>query len=97
MDSVDQALTETAEATLRGTPGVLEVGQLRLRWVGRRLRAECAIGVDPRCSVVRAHALAVGAEHALLHAIPRLAAVTVHADPMDGADHHAPLADHVLT
>jgi divalent metal cation (Fe/Co/Zn/Cd) transporter len=54
MDSVDPALTEQAETTLRATPGVLDVGQLRLRWVGRTLRAECRISVDPNCSVVQA-------------------------------------------
>ncbi len=47
MDSVDPALTEQAEATLRATPGVLAVGQVRLRWVGRTLRAEC----HPPCGV----------------------------------------------
>jgi cation diffusion facilitator family transporter len=97
MDSVDPALTEQAEATLRATPGVLEVGQIRLRWVGRTLRAECQISVDPSCSVVQAHDVAVSAEHRLIHAIPRLAAATVHADPLDGTDHHALLADHALT
>jgi cation diffusion facilitator family transporter len=97
MDSVDPALTDAAEAILLDTPGVLGVGQLRLRWVGHRLRAECEIGVDRDSSVVQAHDVAVSAEHALLHAIPRLAAVTVHADPADSADHHAPLADHVLS
>jgi cation diffusion facilitator family transporter len=94
MDSVDPALTEAAEATLHATPGVLGAGPVRLRWVGRRLRAECAIGVDPHSSVIEAHAVAVSAEHRLIHAIPALAAVTVHADPKDDADHHAPLADH---
>ncbi len=97
MDSVDPALTDAAEATLLGTPGVLGVGQLRLRWIGHRLRAECEIGVDPDFLLVQAHDIAVSAEHALLHAIPRLAAVTVHADPVDSADHHAPLANHVLS
>ena len=95
MDSVDPALTETAEATLRATPGVLAVGRVRLRWVGRTIRAECEISVDPACSVVQAHDIAVGAEHALIHAIPRLAAASVHADPLDGTDHHAVLADHM--
>jgi divalent metal cation (Fe/Co/Zn/Cd) transporter len=52
--------------------------------------------VDPGCSVVQAHDVAVRAEHGLIHAIPRLAAATVHADPLDGADHHALLADHAL-
>ncbi len=95
MDSVDPALTDQAEATLRATPGVLAAGPVRLRWVGHALRAECAISVDPACSVIQAHDVAVQAEHALIHAIPRLAAATVHADPLDGADHHAVLADHV--
>ena len=95
MDSVDPALTEQAEATLRATPGVLAAGRVRLRWVGRALRAECEISVDPACSVVQAHDVAVRAEHALIHAIPRLAAASVHADPLDGADHHAVLADHM--
>jgi cation diffusion facilitator family transporter len=95
MDSVDPALTESAEATLRATPGVLAAGPVRLRWVGRSLRAECAIGVDPRSSVIEAHAVAVSAEHRLIHAIPHLTAALVHADPLDDADHHALLADHM--
>jgi cation diffusion facilitator family transporter len=95
MDSVDPALTDQAEATLHATPGVLATGRVRLRWVGRTLRAECEISVDPACSVVQAHDVAVRAEHALIHAIPRLAAASVHADPLDGADHHAVLAHHM--
>jgi cation diffusion facilitator family transporter len=94
MDSVDPALTDRAETTLRATPGVLGAGPVRLRWVGRSLRAECEILVDPHCSVIEAHAVAVSAEHRLIHAIPHLAAALVHADPLDDADHHAPLADH---
>ncbi len=95
MDSVDPALTEQAEATLRATPGVLDAGPVRLRWVGRRLRAECEISVDPGSSLVQAHDVAVSAEHRLIHAIPRLAGAVVHADPLDDTDHHAPLADHL--
>jgi cation diffusion facilitator family transporter len=96
LDSVDPALTEQAEATLLATPGVLAAGQVRLRWVGRTLRAECEISVDPACTVVEAHDIAVSAEHALIHAIGRLAAAIVHADPLDhaGTDHHAVLAHH---
>jgi cation diffusion facilitator family transporter len=95
MDSVDPALTEQAEATLLATPGVLTAGRVRLRWVGRTLRAECEISVDPASTVVQAHDIAVSAEHALIHAIPRLSAASVHADPLDsGTDHHAVLADH---
>jgi cation diffusion facilitator family transporter len=97
MDSVDPALTETAEATLRTVPGVLGTGQVRLRWIGHRLRAECDIQVDPDSTAVAAHQVAAESEHALIHAIPRLVAAAVHADPYPagGADHHAVLAGHV--
>ena len=96
MDAVDPALVDRAEHTLLATPGVLGVGQVRLRWIGHRLRAECEVTVDAGASAVQAHQVAVSAEHNLLHALPRLAAALVHADPQaqHGADHHAVLASH---
>ncbi len=96
MDAVDPALVDRAEATLRGTPGVLGLGQVRLRWIGHRLRAECEVVVDPAATVVEAHRVAAEAEHNLIHAIPRLTAAIVHADPLphDGVDHHAVLDGH---
>ena len=96
MDAVDPALVDQVEQTLRATPGVLGVGQVRLRWIGHQLRAECEVIVDADASAVQAHQVAVSAEHNLLHALPRLAAALVHADPQprQGADHHAVLASH---
>jgi cation diffusion facilitator family transporter len=96
MDAVDPALVDQVERTLRATHGVLGVGQVRLRWIGHHLRAECEVIVDAGASAVQAHQVAVGAEHGLLHALPRLAAALVHADPQDraGDDHHAVLASH---
>ncbi|WP_199564911.1 cation diffusion facilitator family transporter [Spongiactinospora rosea] len=96
MDAVDPALVDQAEAALRATPGVLDVGEIRLRWIGHRLRAECAVVVDADATVLQAHGVAVNVEHALLHAIPRLAAAHVHADPYapEGVDHHLILAAH---
>jgi cation diffusion facilitator family transporter len=96
MDSVDPELTDTAIAAVTKVPDVLGVGDVRLRWIGHRLRAECEVLVDPASSAVNAHQVAVNAEHALIHAIPRLVAAAVHTDPypVGGADHHALLADH---
>lgn len=93
MDAVDPALVDQAERTLRATPRVLEVGQVRLRWIGHQLRAECEVIVDADASAIQAHQVAVEAEHNLLHALPRLTAALVHADPhaRAGADHHAAL------
>jgi cation diffusion facilitator family transporter len=97
MDAVDPALVDHAETTLRGVPGILDVGDIRLRWIGHQLRAECQIVISSDCSAVQGHAVAVMAEHELLHALPRLNAALVHADPQPGApgkDFHALLASH---
>ncbi|EST36647.1 cation diffusion facilitator family transporter [Streptomyces roseochromogenus] len=95
MDSVDPGLVDTAEDALGEVDGVLGVGQVRMRWIGHALRAEADIVVDPHLTVVQAHALAVDAEHALIHAVPRLTAATVHTDHTPhGTDPHRALAHH---
>lgn len=98
LDAVDPALVDRAEAAVRAVPGVREVGELRLRWIGHRLRAELAVVVDGEATVRRAHAIAVEAEHALLHAVPGLTAALVHADPAPAPgerDPHLALAHHL--
>lgn len=96
MDAVDPALVDQAERALRATPGVLGVGLVRLRWLGHQLRAECEITVSGDITAIEAHDVAVSAEHDLLHALPRLSAALVHADPRPrhGTDPHAVLASH---
>ncbi|MFF5498709.1 cation diffusion facilitator family transporter [Streptomyces aquilus] len=98
MDAVDPALVDRAERALLEVEGVRGVGELRLRWIGHRLRAEVAVVVDGDATVRQAHAIAVDAEHALLHAVPRLTAALVHADPapLPGeTDPHLTLAHHM--
>ncbi|MET9461301.1 cation diffusion facilitator family transporter [Streptomyces canus] len=97
LDAVDPELVDRAEGALREVEGVREVGELRLRWIGHRLRAEVAVVVDGEMTVRQSHAVAVEAEHALLHAVPRLTAALVHADPAPvpgETDPHHALAHH---
>lgn len=96
MDAVDPDLVDSADASIRSTPGVLEVEELRLRWIGHRVRAETGIIVDARLGIVDAHAIAVRAHHRLLHDVPKLVDATVHVSPSpeEGLDHHAALAHH---
>ncbi|BCB81751.1 cation diffusion facilitator family transporter [Phytohabitans flavus] len=96
MDAVDPELVDAVEHALEHTEGVLAVGTVRVRWIGHRMRAECDIVVDPSLTVVQAHAVAVEAEHSLLHAVPRLGSAIVHADPapVGGHDHHEAVAHH---
>jgi cation diffusion facilitator family transporter len=90
MDAVDPSLVERVEQVLLATPGVLGIGELRLRWIGHRLRAECAVMVNHHLTVVEGHQIAEETEHRLLHEVPRLTAALVHADPFphQGTDYH---------
>ncbi|MGI8537478.1 MAG: cation diffusion facilitator family transporter [Mycobacteriales bacterium] len=97
MDAVEPELVDEAERVLRSVPGVQDVEQLRLRWVGHRIRAETGVVVDSRLSLVAAHAVANAAHHRLLHDLPRLVDATIHVSPCghDGHDQHADLAHHL--
>ncbi|HET6215033.1 MAG TPA: cation diffusion facilitator family transporter [Micromonosporaceae bacterium] len=96
MDAVDPHLVDTVERLLKETDGVRGIGAVHLRWIGHQLRAECEIVVEHTLSVVESHAIAVDAEHRLIHAVPRLTVAFVHADPAAhaGTDHHEPVAHH---
>ena len=61
-------------------------------------QAHYFVVTHPTITAVRAHQITVAAEHELLHAIPRLAAALVHADPEPhgDADFHEELASHRL-
>ncbi|MFD7028576.1 cation diffusion facilitator family transporter [Streptomyces sp. NPDC059917] len=82
MDGVDPALVDTAERALRGVGGVLDVGQVRMRWIGHALRAEAEVVVDGRLTVAQAHEVTAAAEGVLVRAIPRLTAVSVRTSPV---------------
>jgi len=95
MDSVDPTLVEKAETALYGVDGVRALGRMRMRWIGHALHTEADIVVDPHLTIVQAHKVAVAAEHALIHAVPRLTGATIHTDHTSyGTDPHAALDHH---
>jgi cation diffusion facilitator family transporter len=81
MDAVDPALVDQAIAAVTSVAGVIEVRELRIRWIGHTLRAEVDATVDPNLSVTEAHDIAHHAETHLLDQVRRLTAATVHASP----------------
>jgi cation diffusion facilitator family transporter len=96
MDAVDPAVVEAVTATLRNVPGVVDAGEPRLRWIGHQLRAEASVVIDGSLDLRSAHQVTVDAEHALLHAVPRLTTAMIHPDPTSAGqeDPHAALAHH---
>ncbi len=93
MDAVDESLVDEVEGVLRSTPGVRDLGRVRVRWIGHTLRAECEVVVDPTLALTEGHAIAVECEHRLLHQVKRLTAAFIHADP-EGPEHHETTAHH---
>jgi cation diffusion facilitator family transporter len=96
MDAADPKLVEKAEAAARGAEGVEEVGSVRLRWMGHSIHAEAVVVADQELSLREGHRVAERVRHAMMHAVPKLASVTVHVDPCahDGHDPHAGVAHH---
>jgi cation diffusion facilitator family transporter len=82
MDAVDPRLVDRATDALRTTEGVKGVRELRLRWIGHRLRAEADIMADPDLTITQAHALAHQAEDQLLTDVRQLSAATIHVSPV---------------
>ncbi|MGW5715354.1 cation diffusion facilitator family transporter [Amycolatopsis sp. NPDC003865] len=81
LDAVDPASVELAERTASEVDGVVEVRDVRMRWIGHHLRAELAVAVASELTVRAAHTLAHEVEHRMVHAVPHLAAVVVHTEP----------------
>jgi len=96
MDAVDPHLVDQAEQVIRTTSGVVDVTDLRLRWLGHNLLAEARISVDSSMSLVHAHHLSHEVEHDLVHGVRRLTAATIHAEPLahDADRAHALLGHH---
>ncbi|MDQ1672403.1 MAG: hypothetical protein QOC98_965 [Frankiaceae bacterium] len=88
LDAVDPALVASAEQAVSTVPGVVSVSELRIRWIGRALRAEVGLEVDPGMSLTEAHDLARHAENHLLEQVPHLRAAIVATRP---AGRNAPL------
>ncbi len=90
MDAVDPELVTRCEEVLRAVPEVVEVGHVRLRWIGHELHADADVELDATSSLVAAHDVCVAAERALRAGVPRLAGAVIHPDPIGtgGRDQH---------
>src|SRR5215813_7604267 len=96
LDGVEPTVLAEVKHAVWHTPGVHEVTQVRVRWVGHWLHAELNIAVSPQLSVAQGHAIATAVRHQLLHHMPHLANAMIHVDPVEasGEEHHR-VAEHV--
>ena len=80
MDAVDPELVDEIESVATSVDGVLGVNTCQVRWMGHRLRADIAIGVDSTLSVGAGHMIGEDARQALRQNVRFLDEVFVHVD-----------------
>jgi cation diffusion facilitator family transporter len=90
IDGVDPEIVDEIHEVLAKMPGVVEVTETRVRWLGHRMLAEVNVAVPAGLSVEEGHAVAVEVRHQLLHHLEYLSDATVHVDPdtASGQAHH---------
>jgi len=90
IDGVDPQVVDEIRHAIEHVPGVVEVTETRVRWLGHRMHAEVNVTVAAGLSVEDGHAVAVEVRHQLLHHLEYLSDATVHVDPetASGQAHH---------
>jgi cation diffusion facilitator family transporter len=81
LDGVDPEMIDQIRHAVEHVPEVIEISDVRARWLGHRLHAEVNIAVDPTMTVARAHDVAAETRHQLLHHLKFLSLVVIHVDP----------------
>ena len=89
MDAVDPELVDGVEREALALSGVMDVHDVRKRWIGHQLHTELHITVDEDLSTHQSHQIAEQVRTA--DAEPKLAAVTIQVDlsGQSGDDPHA--------
>ncbi|MBI4825422.1 MAG: cation transporter [Nitrospirae bacterium] len=90
LDGVDPEIIDEIRHSVKHAPGVQDVTEARVRWIGHRLHAEVNVAVTPGITVEKGHDIAMEARHQLLHSLKYLSNVTIHIDTLNasGEGHH---------
>lgn len=90
IDGVDPSFVEQIRSTAKKVIGVLDITEVRIRWLGHRLFADANIAVESDLPVNQAHEIAGMVRHELLHDLSFLSDVVIHVDPINasGEKHH---------
>ncbi len=90
LDGVDPEIIDEIIHTINHAPGVQDVTEVRVRWIGHRLHAEVNIAVTSDLTVEKGHDIAMEVRHLLLNNLRYLSNVIIHIDPLhtSGEQHH---------
>jgi cation diffusion facilitator family transporter len=85
LDGVDRNVVDEIRHSIEHVTGVLDISEIRVRWLGHRLHAEINIAVDKDLPVDKGHEIARETRHQLLHHLKYLSNATVHVDPVQAS------------
>ena len=90
LDGVDPEVIEEIKHAAKHVPGVEDIAEVRVRWIGHRLLAEVNLAVRSDLTVEKGHEIAQEVRHQLLHHLKYLANAIIHIDPLNasGERHH---------
>lgn len=96
LDGVDPEVIEEIKHATNHVPGVQDITEVRVRWIGHRLLAEVNIAVSSDLTVEQGHEISKEVCHQLLHHLRYLSNATIHIDPVtaSGEEHHR-IGEHV--
>ena len=95
LDGVDPEVIDEVRHAAHHVAEVLEVTEVRVRWLGHRLLADVNIAIQSDLSVEQGHQIAREVRHQLLHHLPYLANATIHVDPVSASgERHHRIVDH---
>jgi cation diffusion facilitator family transporter len=96
LDGVDPEVIEEIKHAVNHVPGVHDITEVRVRWIGHRLLAEVNTAVSSDLTVEQGHEIAKEVRHQLLHHLRYLSNATIHIDPVtaSGEEHHR-ISEHV--
>lgn len=90
LDGVDPEIIDEIRHAVNHAPGVQDITEVRVRWIGHRLHAEINIAVTSDLTVEKGHDIAMEVRHQLLHHLRYLSNVIIHIDALhtSGEQHH---------
>jgi cation diffusion facilitator family transporter len=94
MDGIEPETVAIAEAAVRAVPGVIDVTELRMRWLGHTIRAEVGLTVNLKLDLLRAEEIARQTEHALRRDVPKLTHATVQVSASQHVSHTSMVSEH---
>jgi cation diffusion facilitator family transporter len=80
MDAVDPTIIDEITKAASSVSGVLQVHDVRVRWVGRELVAVMHVACNPKSTLEDAHRLSMRVEDAVCHEV-KAARLEIHMDP----------------